>query len=189
MKINHELPWEKRTSKRYEQQLNKIEGWCRDGRTKKYTNKICRDNLSHPLYIPMLAFWVAMGRMQELTRALESTYPVHLQDPSIVMWAFWRVDLYLDIVLCCAHVQIRKHMAFCAVVIGVVNKTRCLLRSWGLPKDLRHNEASFSTISTDMSWLWVPRCPDLAIFRLTDDDRQTQLITSSLAHVCGITNQ
>ena len=37
--------------------LNKIEGWSRDGRVKKYTNKICSwDNLSHPLYIPTLAF-------------------------------------------------------------------------------------------------------------------------------------
>ena len=37
------------------------------------------------------------------------------------------------------------------VVIGVVNKTQRLLRSWGLPNDSKHNEVSFSTISTDMS--------------------------------------
>ena len=36
--------------------MNKIEGWSRDGSAKKYINKICRDNVSHPLYIPMLAF-------------------------------------------------------------------------------------------------------------------------------------
>ena len=36
--------------------LNKIEGSSRDGSAKKYTNKICRDNVSHPLYIPTLAF-------------------------------------------------------------------------------------------------------------------------------------
>ena len=28
----------------------------RDGSANKYTNKICRDNLSYPLYIPTLAF-------------------------------------------------------------------------------------------------------------------------------------
>ena len=33
----------------------KIEGW-RDGSAKKHTFKIYRDNLSHPLYIPTLAF-------------------------------------------------------------------------------------------------------------------------------------
>ena len=26
---------------------NEIEGWSRDGRAKKYTNKICRDNHVH----------------------------------------------------------------------------------------------------------------------------------------------
>ena len=41
---------------KYKKQLNKIEGWSRDGSTKNYTNKICRDNVSHPLYIPTLAF-------------------------------------------------------------------------------------------------------------------------------------
>ena len=35
--------------------------WIRDDSAKKYTNKICRDNVSHPLYIPMLAFGVAKG--------------------------------------------------------------------------------------------------------------------------------
>ena len=41
---------------KYKKQLNKIEGRSRDGSAKKYTNKICRDNVSHPLYIPALAF-------------------------------------------------------------------------------------------------------------------------------------
>ena len=49
-----------KNSNKYKKQLNKIEGWSRDGSAKKYTNKICRDNVSHPLYIPTLAFWVAM---------------------------------------------------------------------------------------------------------------------------------
>ena len=30
-------------------QLNNIEGWSRDCSANKYTNKICRDNVSHPL--------------------------------------------------------------------------------------------------------------------------------------------
>ena len=59
-------------------------------------------------------------------------------------------DLYLHIVPGYAHEQIRKHMACCAVVIGVVNKTQHLLRSWGLPNHSKHNEASFSKILTDM---------------------------------------
>ena len=40
----------------YKKQLNKIEERSRDGSAKKYTNKVCRDNVSHPLYIPTLAF-------------------------------------------------------------------------------------------------------------------------------------
>ena len=46
---------------------------------------------------------------------------------------------------------------------------RCL---WTLPNDLKHNEASFSTISTDILYLRVaqmPRSPDPAIFVLTTD--------------------
>ena len=46
-----------------------------------------------------------------------------------------------------------------------------LRRSWTLPNDSKDNEASFSTISTDMLYLRVaqtPRSPDLAIFVLTD---------------------
>ena len=61
---NHELSdpegTKKTTVTSIKKQLNKIEGWSRDGSAKKYTNKICRDNVSHPLYIPMLAFWVAV---------------------------------------------------------------------------------------------------------------------------------
>jgi hypothetical protein len=33
-----------------------IEGCSREGSAKKYTNKICRDNRIHGLYIPTLAF-------------------------------------------------------------------------------------------------------------------------------------
>ena len=36
------------------------EGWSRDASAKKYTNKVCNDNVLHPLYIPTLAFWVAV---------------------------------------------------------------------------------------------------------------------------------
>ena len=46
---------------------------------------------------------------------------------------------------------------------------RCL---WTLPNDSKHNEASFSTISTDILYLRVaqmPRSPDPAIFVLTTD--------------------
>ena len=63
-----------------------------------------------------------------------------------------------------------------SVLIGVANKMQYLRRSWTLPNDLKHNEASFSTISTDVLYLRVtqtPRSPDLAIFVLTTDDRQT----------------
>jgi hypothetical protein len=53
---------------------------------------------------------------------------------------------------------------------------------WALPNDSKHNEASFSTISTDLlcvQMALMPRSPDLAIFMLTD--RQTELIALPLA--------
>ena len=55
-----------------------------------------------------------------------------------------------------------------------------LQRSWALPNDSKHTEASFSGILTDTLHLRVaqmPRSPDLAIFVPTDDnnDRQNQL--------------
>ena len=56
--------------------------------------------------------------------------------------------------------------------MGVANKMQYLGLSWTLPNDLKHNEASFSMISTDMLYLRVtqmPRSPDLAIFVLTTD--------------------
>ena len=58
---------------------------------------------------------------------------------------------------------------------------RCL---WTLPNDSKHNEASFSTIPTDILYLRVaqmPRSPDPAIFVLT------QPITLPLAHARGVT--
>ena len=69
--------------------------------------------------------------------------------------------------------------------------------SWTLPNDSKHNEASFSTISTDKLYLRVaqmPRSPDLAIFvlttqtddRQTTDRRQTKPITLPLAHARGV---
>ena len=45
---------------KYKKQL-KLKGESRDDSAKKYTNKICRDSISHPLYIPTLAFGVAKG--------------------------------------------------------------------------------------------------------------------------------
>ena len=80
--------------------------------------------------------------------------------------------------------------------IGVANKTPYLQRLWGLPNDLKHTEASFSAIFTDTLHLRVaqmPRSPDLAIFVLTTDDRQTtddrrqtKPITLPLAHARGV---
>ena len=61
------------------------------------------------------------------------------------------------------------------VLIGVANKMQYLRRSWTLPNDSKHNEASFSTISTGKLYLrfaQMPRSPDLAIFVLTTDDRR-----------------
>ena len=80
------------------------------------------------------------------------------------------------------------------MLIGVANKMQYLRRSWTLSNDSKHNEASFSTISTDMLYLRVaqtPRSPDLAIFVLTTDDRQTDRrqtkpITLPLAHARGV---
>ena len=65
----------------------------------------------------------------------------------------------------------RKHM------VGSIGRRgqqmQNLRRSWTLPNDSKHNEASFSTISIDMLYLRVtqtPRSPDLAIFVLTTDN-------------------
>ena len=58
--MNYPEGKKKKSSNKHKKQLNKIEEWSRDGSAKKYIDKICRDNVSHPLYIPMLAFWVAM---------------------------------------------------------------------------------------------------------------------------------
>jgi hypothetical protein len=74
------------------------------------------------------------------------------------------------IVLSCAHDQ-KAHALQC---VELIVKTR-----WPLPvlvglakiNDLKHNEASFSTISTDLLCLRVtqkPRSPDLLIFVLTN---------------------
>ena len=55
-----------------------------------------------------------------------------------------------------------------------------LRRSWTLPNDSKHNEATFSTISTDMLYLQVaqtPRSPDLAIFVLTTTTDKTDYFT------------
>ena len=79
--------------------------------------------------------------------------------------------------------------------IGVANKTQYLQRSWALPNDSKHAEASFSAIFTDALHLRVAqmsRSPDLGIFvlttddRQTDDRRQTKPITLPLAHARGV---
>ena len=72
--------------------------------------------------------------------------------------------------------------AWWVVLIGVANKRQYVRRSWTLPNDSKHNETSFSTISTDMLYLQVaqtPRSPDLVIFVLTttDDNRWRKTIT------------
>ena len=60
----------------------------------------------------------------------------------------------------------RKHMACMqwARSIGVANKTHNLWCSWGLPMESKHNEASFSPISTNSLCLHIPTSRDLAIF-------------------------
>ena len=45
----------KRNSNKYKKEL-KIKGWSRDGRAKKYTNKIHRDNQIHYTSLRLLAF-------------------------------------------------------------------------------------------------------------------------------------
>jgi hypothetical protein len=80
-----------------------------------------------------------------------------------------------------------KHMG--VRLIGVANNTPYLGRSWALPNDLKHNEAGFSTISTDSLCLriaQVPRSRDLAIFMRTTDRQQTdKLIALPPAAQCA----
>ena len=57
----------------------------------------------------------------------------------------------------------------CCAVVGMLNKTQCLPRSWGLLNDSKHIMKQivwqFRRICHDYELL---RCPDLAIFVLTD---------------------
>ena len=73
---------------------------------------------------------------------------------------------FTPVVITCIQLRARKQV----VSIGVANKIKYLRRSWALPNHSKHNEASFSTISTDSLYLRVaqtPISPDLAIFVLT----------------------
>ena len=74
-------------------------------------------------------------------------------------------------------------------LIGMANKMQCLRRSWGLSHNWKHNEVSFSKISTDSLCLRVaqmPRSQDLVIFVLTTtDNRQTNFFTPCCACMRG----
>ena len=80
--------------------------------------------------------------------------------------------------------------------IGMANKMHYLWRSWAVPKELKHTEASFSPISTDSCCLRVAQIPisqDMAIFMVTTTDRQTDRrqtkpITLPFAHARGVIN-
>ena len=81
-------------------------------------------------------------------------------------------DCWRPIPTYCARLCTWAESTWRVILIGVVNKMKYLWRSQTLPNDSKHNEASFSTISTDMLYLRVaqtPRSPDLAIFVLTTD--------------------
>ena len=62
-------------------------------------------------------------------------------------------------------------MPWWVVLIGVANKMQYLRRSWALPNDSKHNETSFSTISTDMLYLWAAQMPRSPIFVPTMTDK------------------
>ena len=86
----------------------------------------------------------------------------------------------------CARLCAWAESTWWVVLIGVANKMQYLWRSWALPNDSKHNEASFSTISTDMLYLRIAQTPtslDLAIFVRR---RQTKPITLPLAHARGV---
>ena len=89
-----------------------------------------------------------------------------------------------DIILCQVVRMSREH------IVGSVHRrgqqTQHLQRSWALPNNSKHNEASFSAIFTDTLHLRVaqmPRSPDLAIFVLMTDNRQKP----SHYPLCGVT--
>ena len=61
---------------------NEIEGWSRDGRAKKYTNKICRDNHVHYTFVRLLfliSYHVPVDS-DSLVLFLTESYP-----PAIIM--------------------------------------------------------------------------------------------------------
>ena len=92
----------------------------------------------------------------------------------------------------CAHEQHEQkpHGQQWVWPIGAANINALLRRSWAVPKDSKHTEATFLSISTDLLCLRVaqmPRCPDLAIFVVTTDDRQqTKPIAFFLVHARGV---
>ena len=109
-------------------------------------------------------------------------YRAHTPRAAASMWdslpaVCWRPLLNINCARLCAWTE----STWWVELMGVANKMQYLRRSWTLPNDSKHNEASFSTISTDMLYLRVtqtPRSPDLAIFVLTTtDDRKTDYFT------------
>ena len=71
--------------------------------------------------------------------------------------------------------------------MGVATIANKKTRSWTMPNDLKHIQASLSLIPTD--WLrlrvaQVPRCRDLAIFVVTTDG-QTDRQTNRLRYPCA----
>jgi hypothetical protein len=97
---------------------------------------------------------------------------------------YWADDPYLQIVLGCAHEQ-KAHIYSLQWVesIGVANKNAAFATLLDLAKRFEAYWTSFLTISMDLLYLRIPqrpRCPDLAIFVLTD--RRTK----PLVHARGV---
>ena len=125
MHISHIIPrlWHQ-TYMYLHKYKKQFKGWSRDGNAKKYTNKIYRDNLSHPLYIPTLAFFDIICILHLLmmsTPALGYLYACG-RNPWIVI-LYWLSD-YLLAYFCMCPMAIKK--ASVGIYSGCDKLSSCL---------------------------------------------------------------
>ena len=148
------------------------------------------DGLSHGTMVSWINqcfsfLWIEDSWVASKTGAL---YSAHTPHAAASVWKSMHVTCSLlttfTYILCQVVHMSRNHMVGCVDRCGQQNAV--LVTLMDLPNDSKHNEATFSTISTTMLYWWVaptPRSPDLVIFVLmTTGDRQNRLFYSLHMH-------